>query len=78
MDAIAEQDHLAPLVEPRARIGLIIPSVNRMTEPQFHHYAPEGLGVYVARGRVAGQPGKTVEELIATLPGGRGDVTRLD
>lgn len=64
MDAIAEQDRLAAaLVEPRARIGLIIPSVNRMTEPQFNHYAPEGLGVYVARGRVAGQPGKTVEEL---------------
>ena len=64
MDAIAEQHNpAAELTEPRARIGLIIPSVNRMTEPQFHHYAPEGLGVYVARGRVAGQPGKTVSEL---------------
>jgi maleate cis-trans isomerase len=64
MDAIAEKDRLAAeLTEPRARIGLIIPSVNRMTEPQFNHYAPEGLGVYVARGRVAGQPGKTVAEL---------------
>ena len=57
MDAIAEKDRLAAaLAEPRARIGLIIPSVNRMTEPQFNHYAPEGLGVHVARGRVAGQP----------------------
>jgi len=64
MDAIAEKDRLdAKLTEPRARIGLIIPSVNRMTEPQFNYYAPEGLGVYVARGRVAGQPGKTVAEL---------------
>src|ERR1700684_285647 len=64
MDAIAEQDSLAAaLAEPRARFGLIIPSVNRMTEPQFNHYAPEGLGIYVARGRVAGQPGKTVAEL---------------
>jgi maleate isomerase len=64
MDAIAEKDSLAAaLAEPRARIGLIIPSVNRMTEPQFNHYAPEGLGIYVARGRVAGQPGKTVAEL---------------
>src|ERR1700729_2202570 len=64
MDAVIAKDRLAPeLTEPRARIGLIIPSVNRMTEPQFNHYAPEGLGVYVARGRVAGQPGKTVEEL---------------
>src|ERR1700681_3809954 len=64
MDARVEEDHLAAaLPEPRARIGLIIPSVNRMTEPQFNHYAPEGLGILVARGRVAGQPGKTVAEL---------------
>ncbi|MGA2891417.1 MAG: hypothetical protein ABSE22_01025 [Xanthobacteraceae bacterium] len=64
MDAIAEKDRLRPeLTEPRARIGLIIPSVNRMTEPQFNHYAPDGLGVLVARGRVAGQPGKTVADL---------------
>ncbi len=64
MDAIAERNALAPaLTEPRARIGLIIPSVNRMTEPQFNHYAPEGLGIHIARGRVAGQPSRTVAEL---------------
>jgi maleate isomerase len=64
MDAIPETKALASaLVEPRARIGLIIPSVNRLTEPQFNHYAPPGLGIHVARGRVAGQPGKTVAEL---------------
>jgi maleate cis-trans isomerase len=64
MDAMTEQERLAAqLTAPRARIGLIIPSVNRMTEPQFNHYAPEGLGIHVARGRVAGQPGKTVAEL---------------
>ena len=64
MDAVAEKDRLvAELPEPRARIGLIIPSVNRMTEPQFNHYAPEGLGIHVARGRVAGQPTRTVAEL---------------
>jgi maleate isomerase len=64
MDAITEKEGLAPaLAEPRARIGLIIPSVNRMTEPQFNHYAPEGLGIHVARGRVAGQPPRTVAEL---------------
>ena len=64
MDAITEKESLAPaLAEPRARIGLIIPSVNRMTEPQFNHYAPEGLGIHVARGRVAGQPSRTVAEL---------------
>jgi hypothetical protein len=38
MDAISEKSHTAgALPEPRARIGLIIPSVNRMTEPQFNH-----------------------------------------
>jgi len=39
---------------PRARIGLIIPSVNSMSEPQFNHFAPPGLAVHVARARVAG------------------------
>jgi maleate isomerase len=64
MDAVTEKEGLAPdLAEPRARIGLIIPSVNRMTEPQFNHYAPEGLGIHVARGRVAGLPSRTVAEL---------------
>ncbi len=64
MDAIAENSRLAPaLTTPRARIGLIIPSVNRMTEAQFNHYAPDGLAVHVARGRVAGEPGRSVAEL---------------
>jgi maleate isomerase len=64
MDAIANRERLAPdLTEPRARIGLIIPSVNRMTEPQFNHYAPQGLGIHVARGRIAGNPSRTVAEL---------------
>ena len=64
MDAITETGQApATLTEPRARIGLIIPSVNRMTEPQFNHYAPEGLSVHVARGRVAGEPKRTVAEL---------------
>jgi maleate isomerase len=64
MEAVMEKGRLAPeLAEPLARIGLIIPSVNRMTEAQFNHYAPETLGVHVARGRVAGEPGRTVAEL---------------
>ncbi len=68
MDAVTAKDRLAPeIVEPRARIGLIIPSVNRMTEPQFNHYAPEGLGVLVARGRVAGKWGKSVDELTGEI-----------
>jgi maleate isomerase len=68
MDAVTEKDRVVPeLSAPRARIGLIIPSVNRMTEPQFNHYAPDGLGVLVARGRVAGLGEKTVAELTGEI-----------
>src|SRR6201991_1670895 len=44
-----------PMPAPRARIGMIIPSVNSMTEPQFNRFAPPALGVHVARARVAGE-----------------------
>jgi maleate isomerase len=64
MDATAIKERTAELTEPRARIGLIIPSVNRMTEPQFNHFAPPDLGIHVARGRVAGEPARTVAELM--------------
>jgi maleate cis-trans isomerase len=63
MDAVAERRRVAEIAEPLARIGLIIPSVNRMTEPQFNRFAPTGLGIHVARGRVAGGPPRTVAEL---------------
>ena len=29
-----------------ASIGLIIPSSNRLTEPQFNAYAPPGVGIH--------------------------------
>jgi len=52
---IARRPVESSLPAPRARIGMIIPSVNSMTEPQFNHFAPPGLGVHVARARVAGE-----------------------
>jgi maleate cis-trans isomerase len=58
MDAtttLAERQRESVLPVARARIGMIIPSVNSMTEPQFNRFAPPGLGVHVARARVAGQ-----------------------
>src|SRR6516165_11273706 len=58
-----------PLPTARARIGIIIPSVNSMTEPQFNRFAPAGLGVHVARARVAGawkRPLADMAEEIAT------------
>ena len=35
----------ATLTQPRARVGLIIPSVNTYSEPQFNHFAPDGLAI---------------------------------
>jgi maleate isomerase len=57
MDAVTAIDPPAErfLGATRARIGMIIPSVNSMTEPQFNHLAPPGLSVNVARARVAGE-----------------------
>src|SRR5215510_6865144 len=52
---IARRPVESALPAPRARIGMIIPSVNSMTEPQFNHFAPPGLAVHVARARVAGE-----------------------
>jgi maleate cis-trans isomerase len=43
------------LGKPRARIGLIIPSVNTLSEPQFAHFCPPELGVHVARLRMSGK-----------------------
>jgi maleate isomerase len=64
-----KQEVESPLPTPLARIGMIIPSVNSMTEPQFNHFAPPGLAVHVARARVAGpwkRPLAAMAEEIAT------------
>src|ERR1700759_5725439 len=53
----------AAMVPPRARMGLIIPSVNTYSEPQFNHFAPEGLGIHEARARIAGQCKRTLPEM---------------
>jgi maleate isomerase len=43
------------LPTPRARIGLIIPSSNRLTEPQLRHFAPVELGIHVTRLQMTGK-----------------------
>jgi maleate cis-trans isomerase len=48
---------------PPASIGLIIPSSNRLTEPQFNSYAPGGIGVHVTRLRMTGKFRKPLSEL---------------
>jgi maleate isomerase len=52
---------------PRARIGLIIPSVNTFSEPQFNRFAPAGLGIHVARARVAGPWKRPLPEMAGEI-----------
>jgi maleate cis-trans isomerase len=59
----------AAITEARARMGLIIPSVNTYSEPQFNHYAPEGLGIHVARARVAGEWKRPLPEMKDEIEG---------
>src|SRR5882757_7499096 len=59
----------AALAQPRAKVGLIIPSVNTYSEPQFNHFAPEGLGIHVARARVAGQWKRPLPEMKDDIAG---------
>lgn len=44
-------------------IGLIIPSSNRLTEPQFHRHAPSGVGIHVTRLRMTGRWRRPLAEL---------------
>ncbi|MBI4527727.1 MAG: aspartate/glutamate racemase family protein [Deltaproteobacteria bacterium] len=65
-----------PIMSPDPRIGLIIPSSNRLTEPQFHRYAPPGVGVHVARIRMTGQwhrPLRDLRQSIAETAGALSD-----
>jgi maleate isomerase len=50
-----------------ARIGLIIPSANSLTEPQFHRYLPTAVTAHIARLRMAGKFRKPLEELKPSL-----------
>jgi maleate isomerase len=59
----------AALIPPKARVGLIIPSVNTFSEPQFNHFAPEGLGIHIARARVAGEWKRPLPEMKEDIAG---------
>jgi maleate cis-trans isomerase len=52
---------------PKSRIGLIIPSVNTFSEPQFNQLAPKGLGIHVARARVAGPWKRPLPEMAGEI-----------
>jgi maleate isomerase len=51
------------LPTPLARIGLIIPSSNRLTEPQLRHFAPLELGVHVTRLQMTGKRNRPLSAL---------------
>jgi maleate cis-trans isomerase len=50
-------------MDTETRIGLIIPSGNRLTEPQFNAYLPANVGVHITRLRMTGKFRKPLQEL---------------
>jgi maleate isomerase len=54
-------------MNPEQRIGLIIPSSNTLTEPQFHRYLPPGVSAHISRLRMAGKFRKPLDELKKSL-----------
>ena len=48
-------------------IGLIIPSSNRLTEPQFNTHMPPNVGIHVTRLRMTGKFRKPLSELKKSL-----------
>jgi maleate cis-trans isomerase len=48
----------------RARIGLIIPYSNSLTEPQFRHFLPPDVAVHVTRLQMTGKHHKTLPQLL--------------
>jgi len=51
----------------RARVGLIIPSSNTFSEPQFNRFAPAGLGIHVTRARIAGSWKRPLPEMAGEI-----------
>lgn len=46
------------------RLGFIIPSSNRLSEPQFHRYAPPGVAVHFTRLRMTGPNHRPLPQLL--------------
>jgi maleate isomerase len=56
-----------PPVPPRARIGFIIPSSNRMVEPQMARFAPSGVQPHFVRLRMTNQHKRPLPELMPSI-----------
>ena len=48
----------------RARLGLIIPSSNRLTEPQFRRFMPDDVGIHTTRLQMTGTHNKPLGPLL--------------
>jgi len=56
----------------RARVGLIIPSSNRLSEPQFRRYLPADVAVHVTRLRMTGKHSKALPALLEDVSAAAG------
>ena len=54
-------------IPPRARLGFIIPSSNRMAEPNFQRFAPEGVVPHFMRLRMTGAHSIPLAELMSRI-----------
>jgi len=54
-------------ITPRARIGFIIPSSNRMVEPQMAHFAPPGVQPHFVRLRMTNRHKRPLPELLPRI-----------
>ena len=64
---LAQRQTRGILATPLARVGLIIPSSNRMSEPQLRHFAPPTLGIHVTRLQMTGKWNRSLSALGADL-----------
>lgn len=60
---MSDQRDRGRLAPPRARIGVVLPSSNRLMEPQFNYFAPTDLGLHFSRARITGPYSKSLAEL---------------
>src|SRR5262245_60112378 len=56
-----------PPVVPRARLGFIIPSSNRMVEPQMQRYAPQGVQPHFVRIGMTNRHKRPLPELMPRI-----------
>jgi len=66
--SLPERDRMSfdPIV-PRARLGFIIPSSNRMVEPQMQSRAPDGVAVHFTRVGMTNRHRAPLEQLIPRI-----------